>query len=191
TVAQSAGPDFDEAALAAARQFLFEPGEAGGTKVPVRITYRYRFALKPAAPPSPVTPAEPAAPAAPPTVPVSGVVLRKGDRVPLAGISVLLDDGGLGAVTDIDGRFALPAVPIGAYAVKLRGSGISPVDTSLTANEGKALELTYYVQGEERYTSTVRGKRVVVETVEHTLQVEEIKRIPGTQGDTLKAIQSL
>src|SRR5215475_2567353 len=94
TIAQSAGPDFDEAALAAARQFVFEPGEAGGKKVPVRITYRYRFVVKPA-----TTAPPPEAPAVPetPTIPVGGVVLRKGDRVPLAGISVLLDDGRLNA----------------------------------------------------------------------------------------------
>src|SRR5262249_18424580 len=163
-VAQSAGPDFDGAALAAVRQFVFEPGEAGGKKVPVRITYRYRFVLKPAAPPPPPAaapgePAEPAEPTAPatPTVPVSGVVLRKGDRVPLAGISVLLDDGSLGAVTDGDGRFALPAVPIGAHAVRLRGSGIAPVDSTLTANEGKALHVTYYLQAQHPYPSPVPG----------------------------------
>ena len=31
----------------------------------------------------------------------------------------------------------------------------------------------------------------MVETVEQTLQAEEIKYIPGTQGDTLKAVQNL
>jgi len=192
TVAQSAGEDFDQAALAAARQFVFEPGEAGGKKVPVRITYRYRFILKPAEP-SPEPETQPAAPVAPatPTVPFAGVILRKGDRVALVGISVLVDDGALQAVSDTAGRFTIPALPVGAHTVKLRGSGISPVDTALTANAGKGLEVTYYVQSEERYSSTVRGKRVVVETVETTLDVQEIKRIPGTQGDTLKAVQNL
>ena len=37
----------------------------------------------------------------------------------------------------------------------------------------------------------MRGRRALVETVEQTLQAEEIKRIPGTQGDTLKAVQNL
>ena len=37
----------------------------------------------------------------------------------------------------------------------------------------------------------MRGRRAQVETVEQTLQAEEIKYIPGTQGDTLKAVQNL
>ncbi len=43
----------------------------------------------------------------------------------------------------------------------------------------------------QRYASIVRGRRAVVETIEHTLSTEEIRRIPGTQGDTLKAVQNL
>src|SRR5262249_14712717 len=71
--AQPAGDGFDEAAVAAAREFQFEPGEYEGKPVPVRITYRYRFTYQ--SPPPPATPA--------PTVPLSGFVLRKGDRTPL------------------------------------------------------------------------------------------------------------
>ena len=42
-VIESAGVDFDDAALHAAAQFEFEPAEAGELgPVPVRITYRYR-----------------------------------------------------------------------------------------------------------------------------------------------------
>src|SRR5206468_7636258 len=53
------------------------------------------------------------------------------------------------------------------------------------------LEVTTYVDVKERYASTVRGRRAVLEAVEQTLLTEEIKRIPGTQGDTLKAVQNL
>ena len=37
----------------------------------------------------------------------------------------------------------------------------------------------------------VRGQRVVQETVEISLSGDELRRIPGTQGDTLKAVQNL
>ena len=47
------GPALDAAAVAAARQFVFAPGEADGHPVPVRITYSYRFVMKPAAPAPP------------------------------------------------------------------------------------------------------------------------------------------
>src|SRR5205807_5314277 len=39
--------------------------------------------------------------------------------------------------------------------------------------------------------SIVRGDRITEETVEHRLDAEEFRRIPGTQGDTLKAVQNL
>ncbi|HEY8923237.1 MAG TPA: TonB family protein [Polyangia bacterium] len=43
----------------------------------------------------------------------------------------------------------------------------------------------------DRFASTVRGRRFTRETVEQTLVIDEIRRIPGTQGDTLKAVQNL
>ena len=190
TVVTPAGDGFDEAAVAAARQFVFEPGEFEGKPVPVRITYRYRFVAKAEPPPVVMPETLPTVPA-PPPVPVDGQVLIKGDRVPLPGVSVLFDGGLLSATTDDQGRFALPAVSVGEHAVQLRGGGILPLDTKLVANAGKRLSLTYYAQIKNLYASTVRGKRAVVETVEQTLQADEIKRIPGTQGDVLKAVQNL
>ena len=184
-VAKPAGDGFDEAAVAAAKEFVFEPGEYQGKPVAVRITYGYRFAMKAEPPPESVAPAP-----AGPTVPVGGRVLAKGDRVPLVGVAVLLGDD-LQAVTDDLGQFHFDAVAVGEHDLKLRGGGIAPVNVKIKANPGKRLELTYYVAIKERYTSTVRGRKVVVETVELTLQADEIKRIPGTQGDVLKSVQNL
>ena len=42
-VKESAGLAFDEAAAAAARQFVFEPAEIDGKPSPIRILYRYAF----------------------------------------------------------------------------------------------------------------------------------------------------
>jgi TonB family protein len=185
TVAKPAGDGFDEAALAAARQFEFAPGEAGGKPVPVRITYKYQFLYK--APPAPPAPAAPEIP----SVPFSGVVKSKGERTPLAGVTLVIDDDLLSATTDTDGAFRFDKVPVGKHKVKLRGPGITPAENPLTLKEGKALEVTYYAAAKTRYTSVVRGQRAVEETVEHTLSGEEVRRIPGTQGDTLKAVQNL
>lgn len=186
-VTRPAGDGFDEAALEAARQFEFEPGEYQGQPVPVRIVYRYRFLLRAMPPPEPTRPSAPELP----TVPFGGSVLRKGDRTPLEGVSVLLDVGEPSTRTDAAGRFQLDAVPVGPHAVHLRGPGIEPTDGGVTLEPGKQLETTFYVAAKERYASTVRAQRAVQETVEHTLQAEELLRIPGTQGDTLKAVQNL
>ncbi len=184
-VAKSAAPDIDEAAAAAARQFTFAPGEAAGKPVPVRISYVYHFAPKPAPKPVPAA----AAPAAP-TAPLDGTVLRKGDRVPIAGVTVGAG-GAARAVTGDDGRFAFAALPAGELTLQFRGPTTSPADTTVTITPGKRLSLTIHIDSRERYTSVVRGRRAQVETVEQTLQAEEIRCIPGTQGDTLKAVQNL
>jgi TonB family protein len=198
TVAQPgpAGEGYDEAALAAAKQFEFTPGEAAGKAVPVRITYKYIFLYK-APPPPPVQPppsepeSESASESAPDSgsVPFSGQVLSKGDRVPISGVSVVV--GTHSTVTDDTGRFRFPSLPPGKHRVYLRGAGITATENPLTLTSGKRVETTYYVTAKQRWSATVRGARAVEETVEQTISVEELKRIPGTQGDTLKAVQNL
>ena len=94
-------------------------------------------------------------------------------------------------MTGDDGRFSFDALPAGALTLQLRSPTTSPADTTVTVTPGKRLSLTIHVDSQERYTSVVRGRRAQVETVEQTLQAEEIRYIPGTQGDTLKAVQNL
>ncbi len=188
-VVKPAGGGFDEAAVAAANQFEFSPGEAAGKPVPVRITYSYKFLLKLAPSPSP-SPGPETTPSSGPTVPLSGRVLRKGDRVPLAGISVIIDEA-TKTITDSDGNFAFDAIAVGKHKLHLRHPLINNTDAPITLLIGKKTTLTLYAEGKAQYRSVVRAQRAVVETVELTLDAEELKRIPGTQGDTLKAVQNL
>ena len=188
------GEALDQAAVAAARQFVFEPGVADGHPVAVRVTYSYRFVFKPdlRPPPSPA----PNGGLAPhvPTVPLSGLVRRRGNRTAVTGAVALVTvapGDERRAVTDEQGRFAFAALPVGEHKLALRGATILPVDITVALHEGKSTELDLFVDVKERYASTVRGQRAVVETVEQTLTAEEIQRIPGTQGDTLKAVQNL
>ncbi|HEY3352452.1 MAG TPA: TonB family protein [Polyangia bacterium] len=182
-VVTQAGDGFDEAAVAAARRFVFAAGEVNGTPVPVRITYRYRFFMRPAAP-APVS-----APSA--RAPVEGVVLRRGDRTPLPGVEVLVGAGEPATATDRDGRFRLAAVPVGPQMLRLRGLTIVPAEAAIVVKPGVRLEVTLFVDALAPYTSVVRGQRIRPEVVEHSLQMEELARIPGTQGDALKAVQNL
>jgi TonB family protein len=194
-VAKSAGAAFDDAAVTAAKQFTFSPGLAGGKPVPVRITYKYAFIEK-LAPPPPPTPA-PSPPTtnaatepAPVTVPLDGVVREKGENLPFPNVSVFV--AGQRALTDANGAFHIDALPVGNQEVRLSGPEVSGIaKLTLTLTPGKRLEVTWYISRKQRYTSTVRGQRVVQETVEHTLSGDELRHIPGTQGDTLRAVQTL
>ncbi len=195
-VTTSAGGDdaaaYDVAAVAAARDFRFTPGTADGKPVPVRVAYRYRFVMKPP-PPPPREPKPEEAVALPalPTVPFSGQVRRSGDRATISAVIVTPDVPELEAITDDQGRFSFAAIPVGKHVFKLSSGEIAASEVKVELKQGKRLEVTWYVAAKERYTSTVRGKRIVQETTEYVLSADEVKRIPGTQGDTLKAVQNL
>jgi TonB family protein len=59
-VASPAGQGFDEAALAAARQFQFEPARRNGMPIPARVDFSYEFRLP--SPPAPLAPPPPPSP---------------------------------------------------------------------------------------------------------------------------------
>ena len=134
-----------------------------------------------------------------PTVPFRGVVREKGTRTPIAGAQVFIvvpaKEGGeptdLIATTDGEGAFAFAAVVPGKRKVAVRANGFVPADTEEEFKVGKRLEATYYIQPKQRYVTVVRGAKLVKQTLEQTLEIEEIRRIPGTGGDALKAVQTL
>jgi TonB family protein len=79
SVAESAGADFDAAAVTAARQLVFEPAEVDDKPAPAKITYRYSFVIKDAAPTPAPTPAPAPTPTpapAPPLAPTDTVEVR-------------------------------------------------------------------------------------------------------------------
>lgn len=126
-----------------------------------------------------------------PRVPLAGTVRSRGDRTPLPGVEVILDDGLARATSDDQGRFALGAVPPGAHLAHLRGDTVGAVDVPLSLSPGRATEVTWYLALSPARGSVVRGRRVLAESVEHSLAIDEVKHIPGTQGDPIKAVQNL
>lgn len=181
-VVQSAGADFDAAAVAAARRFVFEPGEVDGRPAPVRVTYRYDFVLKPE-----VVPLGP-------QVTFDGTVVERFSKRPLQGVTVALPALGVSAVTDAGGHFELVGVPPGEHRVELRGERLVTVGTVETIAAGERRTVRYLV--EERAEDVdeeevVRAPRLRKESVVTALRTEEARRVPGTQGDTLKVVQNL
>ncbi len=63
-VTTSAGHGFDEAALAAAKKFVFEPAKENGIPIASSVQFAYEFHLPPPAPPPQVVSTNPAAPPA-------------------------------------------------------------------------------------------------------------------------------
>lgn len=190
--------DFDQAALHAACGFEFEPAEAGELgPVPVRITYRYGFVIRAATRTATVA-LEPAPMGTPPVV-FHGTILEAGSRakVPFATVTVSLADTGTitrtSTETDRRGRFAFRGLPPGRHTVEIRAPYFKPLNAREEIRPNEALEVLYHLRRAEKdpYEVVVRAKLPRREVARRTLRLEEVERIPGTQGDAIRVVQNL
>jgi TonB family protein len=181
---QGAGEPFDGAAVAAARQYQFEPGRlATGEAVPVAITYRLTM----------TPPAPPPQPSAPPPVRLRGQLLERGTRRPLAGVQVSARRGEevvASAVTASDGRFAPGAAP--AFTLVAAALDHERLEARVDAHPGEEREETFHLQPvPSEYSAVVRGERVRREITKQVIPAEEVAQVAGSQGDTLKAVLNM
>jgi TonB family protein len=176
-------PDFDAAAVAAAKQFVFEPAEIDGQPAPVKITYRYDFTIV-----QKIVKAGP-------QINFDGVVLERLKKKPLSKVSVKIKElDGVTAQTDEDGHFAFLDVPPGKYKIEISHPKLMTVQTEETITAGKRRTVKYLVEEKEEdegISIVVRAPRIKKEAVETRIRTEEARRVPGTQGDTLKVVQNL
>jgi TonB family protein len=189
-VTQPAGHGFDEAAVEAVKQFQFEPAEVDNVPAPVRIQYAYQFVFRPAPPPEA---ADGGAATLEGPVNFSGQALERGTRNPLNGAEVVLPELDLSTVADAEGRFSFRGVPAGTHEVLVVQGGYDRFRTKETISEGQETRATYYVRKRifSPYETVVRTERERKEVTQTSIQVAEVQRIPGTQGDTLKVVQNL
>ncbi len=183
-VVKGAAPDFDAAAVVAAKQFIFEPAEIDHQPAPVKITYRYDFTI-----------VEQIVKAGP-QINFDGVVLERLSKKPLPRVSVKITDlEAAAAVTDLDGKFAFTDVPVGTHKIQLAHPKLITVMTEETIAVGKRRTVKYLVEEkddeDEGISIVVRAPRIKKEAVETRIRTEEARRVPGTQGDTLKVVQNL
>ena len=182
-VVKGAAPDFDAAAVAAAKQFVFEPAEIDHQPAPVKITYRYDFTI-----------VEEIVKLGP-QINFDGVILERFKKRPLPRVTVaLVDLGDLKAITDDDGHFAFLDVPPGPHKIEISNPRLMTVTTEETIAPGKRRTVKYLLEEKEEGVddaAVVRAPRIKKEAVETRIRTEEARRVPGTQGDTLKVVQNL
>ena len=193
TVVESAGADFDAAAMDAVLRFEFEPARLDGEPIPVRILYRYRFTVQQVAPP--------------PVANLTGVVVDRWERHPLPGVTIDLLPSATSTqttsstITDDLGRFCFVGLSTGAYALRLSGPDMVTVTTTHEVREGVAAALELGVErtvAEEEELDIeiddeeiVRAPSVRKRAVETRIESAQATVIPGTQGDTVKVVQNL
>jgi TonB family protein len=182
---------FVRAATTAVSRLEFEPAEAGGVAIPVRIGYSYRFELPP--PPPPPVATSTAAPA-PRVVSFSGTARVRGTRARLPGVvvTVFQDDRGFEAVTDGEGVFRFYDLAPGDWKVLAEADGYYPFRTAETIRAGEVVEATYYLEkgSYNPYDVLVEGKRIEKEVNRRTLAIAEVK-VPGTLGDPILVVENL
>ena len=184
-VLESAGPDFDAAALAAVEQFLFDPAEIDGKPAAIRINYRYDFVLKEEAP----TVAE-----------YTGVVRVHDSHEPLAGVRVEVDDGH-SALTDATGHFSWRDVQPGTHRITLSRADMKAMQTEETFEAGKKLDAEYEVERnppENAADAEADDIEIVIvaptltkQVVSTKVEADQAKRVAGTGGDVLKIVENM
>lgn len=148
--------------------------------------------------------ASPAASAATPPcetstcVHVRGQVRRAGDRVPVEGAAVIAAAPGeppawtTRAETGNDGSFEVD-VPLGTIRLVVLVPGFERFDATFQArDDAEALVIVVRPDSTEPYRTVVAAPRRPDAGVSpRRLDREEVATAPGTQGDTLRALQSL
>ena len=187
SVARSAGEAFDEAALAAARQFVFEPARKDWEPIAARIRYRYVFELK--APPEEMT-----------TGWLSGTILLAEDDSPAGAvpIEVANERGELvrELVSGSNGAFVVTDLEPGKYEVNILGGEYGDLEAEEELAAGQVTQVIYRLGAKKRAAYGGFGETAVIEApprevVKRTIDKEELTRIPGTRGDALRAVELL
>jgi len=184
-VIESAGAAFDQAAVAAIQQFLFEPAEINNRPAPIRINYRYDFVIKEEAPT---------------TAQFAGLVKNHQTGEALAGVSIALDTG-VTVVTDETGHFAVDGVEPGKHRVTLSRSDLKALQSEENFEAGKKIEATYEVEfntpekdaaeDSDDLEIVIIAPTLTKQVVSTKVDADQARRVAGTSGDVLKIVENL
>ena len=190
SVLGSGGATFDAAAVEAAEGFVFSPAYAGEEPVPVVISYEMAFTLEPDSSeyPPPVSHDPSGAPEN-----LCGKVCACGGSDPVLAASVYIQALGLETVTDAGGSFCFVGVPLGTWEITVRAPGYKPYLSAEEVLEDQRTDVAYYLRPSPRGVARtiVRSERERREVSHIELVAEEIRKVPGSLGDPIKAVQNL
>jgi TonB family protein len=201
-VVERVGDGFDDAAVVAALQYIFEPAEIDGVPAPIAVETTINFVIERREEPEPPPPPPPAAShsgpanhagAADAPVTLQGVAVERGTRRKLAGIIVSISELGLDAVTGDDGAFFFHGVPPGNYKMLAVDPRFERLERPITLAKREAVDLRLWLRprGGNPYETVVEGEREVLEVTKRTLQRQQLTSVPGTFGDPIRVIQTL
>lgn len=188
-VTGSVSPAFDEAAVRAARSFVFSPAEIDSKPAAVKLTYRYHFS-----------------PPVPELGSIEASIVEQGTDRPLSGVRVVLDrarvDHTRELVTAPDGVIAFDKLEPGEHQLEILVPGLAPMTVTEQVQAGQVTEAVYAItltepspptekEGDDLEVEVVAPPELTRRVVSAKVQADEAGQLPGTQGDALKVVQSL
>ncbi|MCO4746765.1 MAG: TonB-dependent receptor [Proteobacteria bacterium] len=183
-VVESAGEAFDRAAIDAVLAFVFDPAtNERGKAVRATILYRYVFEAQAA-----------------PVLSAEGRLRRAGTREPLGDIALRFTGPNgerRAATTDADGRFSLVDLADGEWTAVFEAAGFDPELVPFDVSGGKVAEIAIFGNNSRPWQSDsaevieVFGERTAPEVTERVLSADEIRYLPGTNGDVVRVVQNL
>ncbi len=125
---------------------------------------------------------------------IHGTVYRRGSGGRVASAQVRLVETGQHIITDPNGEFRFRNLPAGKYTLTVFASGYRlPADVVVTVKPEETTRLKIYLEPVEFLFDEVRvtAQRLPSTVSRQSLGGLEIKRVPGTAGDALRALQAL
>ncbi len=199
---QGVGEPWDTAAEMAAMGFEFEPARDGGKPIAVQVPFVYRFYSKRR---GRFVEARQRRRILHPTpgYRLSGTVVEKGTRSPLAAIAVTLQATGsskvVEAVTDDRGVFTAYGLPPGDVELSIQTGEHAEVTRTVRGVPGEAEDgpppssVQVYLDpvGFSEYRTVIKDKPRPRTATEVELGEEELKGVPATLGDPTRVVATL
>ena len=136
---------------------------------------------------------------APPIV-ISGELKEAGVRKPLrnSSVSALGPNGEkVRANTDSEGRFKFSGLADGEWTLAATGRGLQPKTQKIVVKEGRVAQAKIFLVRDKAKTAlsdmtiVIEERRDDSEITERALSKDEIRFMPGSNGDVVKAVQNL
>lgn len=187
-VVESGGEGFDQALMGVVHDFVFSPAlDAERQPTPARIQYRYTFTQETIG-----------------VVSIEGRVRAAGSRDGVVGASVVAVQGsGADAVrvavtTGPEGSFELDDLAAGSWQLLAGAPGFGAADQQVEVSEGQVVVATFWLSPDRPWESPeasevmeVVGYRMEPEITEHHLDASQVRVLPGSGGDIIRAVQTL
>jgi hypothetical protein len=121
-----------------------------------------------------------------------GQLVERGTRKPLSEAQVVIAELGLTTLSDADGHFEFEDIEPGVYTIIVPIVGYVKFQTKEEVAPGERTQVRYYIEpAPGNLEIVVEAERVRKEVSRVTLRREEITKVPGTNNDALRVVQTL